>query len=209
MEIEELKTCWNTFDKRLAESELVNVRIVKELISQKTKTAFDRLSVLNLYTCVANLFVMAVVFPYVFMNTPITITSFILVEAAMAIGLIPHVRKFVILSRFDINRKPLCELDRLILQYRKVRHREWLWTVVSISLAFTAFYVSEFGINQSVSYILGPKVLIVVVLTLLTLAIACIIGVWQKRLHARQMADIESGLRELAEFENENKCEAK
>ena len=169
MEIEELKTCWNTFDKRLAESELVNVRIVKELISQKTKTAFDRLSVLNLYTCVANLFVMAVVFPYVFMNTPITIT----------------------------------------LQYRKVRHREWLWTVVSISLAFTAFYVSELGFNQSVSYIFGPKVLIVVVLTLLTLAIACIIGVWQKRLHARQMADIESGLRELAEFENENKCEAK
>ena len=164
---------------------------------------------LNLYTCVANLFVMAVVFPYVFMNTPITITSFILVEAAMAIGLIPHVRKFVILSRFDINRKPLCELDRLILQYRKVRHREWLWTVVSISLAFTAFYVSELGFNQSVSYIFGPKVLIVVVLTLLTLAIACIIGVWQKRLHARQMADIESGLRELAEFENENKCEAK
>ena len=181
MEIEELKTCWNTFDKRLAESELVNVRIVKELISQKTKTAFDRLSVLNLYTCVANLFVMAVVFPYV----------------------------FVILSRFDINRKPLCELDRLMLQYRKVRHREWLWTVVSISLAFTAFYVSELGFNQSVSYIFGPKVLIVVVLTLLTLAIACIIGVWQKRLHTRQMADIESGLRELAEFENENKCEAK
>lgn len=204
-----MKTCWNTFDKRLAESELVNVRIVKELISQKTKTAFDRLSVLNLYTCVANLFVMEVVFPYVFMNTPITITSFILVEAAMAIGLIPHVRKFAILSRFDINRKPLCELDRLILQYRKVRHREWLWTVVSISLAFTAFYVSELGFNQSVSYIFGPKVLIVVVLTLLTLAIACIIGVWQKRLHARQMADIESGLRELAEFENENKCEAK
>lgn len=209
MEIEELKNCWNTFDKRLAECELVNVRIVKELISQKTKTAFDRLSVLNLYICVANLFVMAVVFPYVFMNTPITITSFILVEAAMAIGLIPHVRKFVILSRFDINRKPLCELDRLILQYRKVRHREWLWTVVSISLAFTAFYVSELGFNQSVCYIFGPKVLIVVVLTLLTLAIACIIGVWQKRLHARQMADIESGLRELAEFENENKCEAK
>lgn len=209
MEIEELKTCWNIFDKRLAECELVNVRIVKELISQKTKTAFDSLSGLNLYTCVANLFVMAVVFPYVFMNTPITITSFILVEAAMAIGLIPHVRKFAILSRFDINRKPLCELDRLILQYRKVRHREWLWTVVSISLAVTAFYVSELGFNQSVSYIFGPKVLIVVVLTLLTLAIACIIGVWQKRLHARQMADIESGLRELAEFENENKCAAK
>ena len=41
MELEELKNSWNALDKRLADSEVVNLRIVKEMITQKTKTAFE------------------------------------------------------------------------------------------------------------------------------------------------------------------------
>ena len=76
MELDDLKTSWNALDKRLAETEIVNLRIVKEMISQKTKTAYERLMGLNLYTLIANLLVMALVFPYVLMNTPITFTTF-------------------------------------------------------------------------------------------------------------------------------------
>ena len=43
MELEDLKTSWNALDKRLAETEIVNMRMVKEMVSHKTKSAYDRI----------------------------------------------------------------------------------------------------------------------------------------------------------------------
>ena len=96
MELEELKNSWNALDKRLADSEVVNLRIVKEMITQKTKTAFEGIVGHNLYSFVVTLVIMCIVFPLVWMHTPITLTSFIIVEAAMAIGLIPQIRKLLL-----------------------------------------------------------------------------------------------------------------
>jgi hypothetical protein len=39
MELEELKASWNALDKRLAETEIVNMRMVKEMIQQKARSA--------------------------------------------------------------------------------------------------------------------------------------------------------------------------
>ena len=33
MELDDLKTSWNALDKRLAETEIVNMRMVKEMVS--------------------------------------------------------------------------------------------------------------------------------------------------------------------------------
>ena len=49
MELEELKNSWNALDKRLADNEVVNLRIVKEIIAQKTKTAFDQTVGVNMW----------------------------------------------------------------------------------------------------------------------------------------------------------------
>ena len=39
MELEALKASWNKLDERLAATEIVNLRVVKEVIQQKTKSA--------------------------------------------------------------------------------------------------------------------------------------------------------------------------
>ena len=41
MELEALKASWNKLDERLAATEIVNLRVVKEVIQQKTKSAYD------------------------------------------------------------------------------------------------------------------------------------------------------------------------
>ena len=41
MELEALKASWNKLDERLAETEIVNLRVVKEMIQQKTKSAYE------------------------------------------------------------------------------------------------------------------------------------------------------------------------
>ena len=102
MELEALKASWNKLDERLAAMEIVNLRVVKEVIQQKTKSAYDGIMGQNIYNFVVNMLFICVVFPYVYMNTPIQATSFAIVEGVMVIGLIPLVWKLSLLSKFGI-----------------------------------------------------------------------------------------------------------
>ncbi len=201
MELEELKASWNAFDKRLAESDIVNLRMVKEMIAQKTRRAFDRIYGLNVYYFVVSLLILGVVFPYVYMNTPISTTSFVIVETILVMGLYPHIKKLNLLSKFNLEGKSCHELSSLVLQYKKVCHNETYWTIAIVSIAMVAFYITELGFNQQANYVLGTRVMLVIGLTLLTFALAYVIAQWQRRRHATQMLEIEQGLEELREFE--------
>jgi hypothetical protein len=202
MELDDLKTSWNALDKRLVETEIVNMRMVKEMVSQKTKTAYEHIVGHNIYGFVVTLLIMCIVFPYVWMNTPITLTSFVIIEGAMAIGLIPQIQKLFLLSKFNLGDKTTSELSGLVLRYKKVYHSEKLLSIAIVATAFIAFYISELGFNTEAGYQLGiNRVLLVVGLTLLTFALAFVIGLWQYRRHAQQMEEIERGLTELKEFE--------
>lgn len=201
MELDELKASWNAFDKRLAESDIVNLRMVKEMIAQKTRRAFDRIYGLNVYYFVVSLLILGVVFPYVYMNTPISTTSFGIVETILVIGLYPHIKKLNLLSKFNLEDKSCHELSSLVLQYKKVCHNETYWTIAIVSIAMVAFYITELGFNQQANYVLGTRVMLVIGLTLLTIALAYVIAQWQRRRHATQMQEIEQGLEELREFE--------
>lgn len=200
MELDELKNSWNVLNKRLDDSEVVNLRVVKEMISQKTKSAFNGIVGHNLYNFVASLAIIGFVFPYVWMHTPISTTSFVIVEVLMLTGLVPVVRKLMLLSKFDVEGKNLNESSRLILNYKKACHDDPFWTIAVVTLAFVGFYVSELGFNTAVDYGFSNRVWIVVALTLLTFALAYVIGLWQRRRHAQQMQEIERGLEELKEF---------
>ena len=201
MELDELKNSWNVLNKRLDDSEVVNLRIVKEMISQKTKTAFDHLFNQNLHSFVVTFVIIAGLFPWICMHTPISTTSFIIVEVAMAIGLIPQIWKLTLLSKFNLEEKKCNELSRLVLRYKQIRHNESVWGIALVALTFVAFYISELCFNDAVTYVVGPKILLTVGMTLLTFALAYVIGLWQRRRHAQQMQEIESGLQELREFE--------
>ena len=202
MELDDLKTSWNALDKRLAETEIVNMRMVKEMVSQKTKSAFNGIVGQNLYNFVVTLVIMGIVFPYVWMHTPISTTSFVIVEGAMAVGLILQIWKLLMLSKFNLEDKSTSELRGLVLNYRKLCENEKLCTIAIVAFAFIAFYILELGFNTTADYQFGvDRVVLVVGLTLLTFALAFVIGIWQRRRHAQQMQEIERGLEELKEFE--------
>ena len=147
MELEALKASWNKLDERLAETEIVNLRMVKEMIQQKTKSAYDGIIGQNLYTLVVNFLIICVVFPYVYMNTPIRTVSFAIVEGLMVIGLIPMIWKISLLSKFDLDGKKSNELSGLVLNYKKICHSEKLWSTILVVAALISFYISELGFN--------------------------------------------------------------
>ena len=196
-----MKASWNKLDERLAETEIVNLRIVKEMIEQKTKTAYDHIMGQNVYSFVVNMLIICVVFPYVYLNTPIKTTSFAIVEGVMVIGMIPMVWKLSLLSKFDISGKRSSELSRLVLSYKKICHQEKVWMIGAVCLAMIAFYILELGFNSEAGYVLGTRLILPLGLSLLTLALGLFFAKWQLRRHAQQLQEIERGLEELKEYE--------
>ena len=201
MELEALKASWNKLDERLAATEIVNLRVVKEVIQQKTKSAYDSIMGQNIYNFVVNMLIICVVFPYVYMNTPIQASSFAIVEGVMVIGMIPLVWKLSLLSKFDLDGKSSSELSRLVLTYKKVCHQEKVWLIGAVCLAMIAFYILELGFNTEAGYEFGTRLILPLGLSLLTLALGLVFAKWQLRRHAQQLQEIESGLEELREFE--------
>lgn len=203
MELDELKTSWNALDKRLAETEIVNLRVVKEMIQQKTKSAYNGIVGQNLYFFVVNVLIIGILFPYIYMNTPIRTISFAIVEAMMILGLIPIIWKLSLLSKFDMGGMSCNELSRLVLRYKQISHQQKYWGIAAVCLAMVAFYIIELGFNPTAGYAFeANRVLIVIGLTLFTFAMAFVLGLWQRRRHAQQMLEIERGLEELREFES-------
>ena len=201
MELEALKASWNKLDERLAATEIVNLRVVKEVIQQKTKSAYDSILGQNIYYFVVNILIICVVFPYVYMNTPIQASSFAIVEGVMVIGLIPLVWKLSLLSKFDLDGKSSSELSRLVLTYKKVCHQEKVWLIGAVCLAMIAFYILELGFNTEAGYEFGTRLILPLGLSLLTLALGLVFAKWQLRRHTQQIQEIECGLEELREFE--------
>lgn len=201
MELDDLKTSWNALDKRLAETEIVNMRMVKEMVSQKTKTAFDGIMGHNIYNLVVCTLIICVVFPYVYVNTPIRPLSFAIVEGMMVIGLIPQIWKLSLLSRFDLGGKKCNELSSLVLQYKKVCHHEKIWIIAGVCLAMVAFYILELGFNKEAGYELGTRLILPLGLSVLTLGLGLVFAKWQLRRQAQQMREVERGLEELKDFE--------
>ena len=201
MELEALKASWNKLDERLAETEIVNLRVVKELIQQKTKSAYDHIMGQNIYSFVVNMLIICGVFPFVYMNTPIQTTSFAIVEGVMVIGMIPMVWKLSLLSKFDLGGKSSSELSRLVLTYKKVCHQEKVWMIGAVCLAMIAFYILELGFNTKAGYEFGTRLLLPLGLSLLTFGLGFVFAKWQLRRHAHQLQEIEQGLAELKEFE--------
>ena len=201
MELDDLKTSWNALDKRLAETEIVNMRMVKEMVSQKTKTAYDGILKQNIYNFVVSMLIICVVFPFVYMNTPIRPVSFAIVEGVMVIGMIPQIWKLSLLSKFNLVGKKCNELSGLVLRYNKVCHHEKLWGIAAVCLALAAFYIMELGFNEEAGYELSTRLILPIGLSVLTFGMGLFFAKWQLRRHVQQMQEIERGLEELKDFE--------
>lgn len=203
MELDELKAGWNTLNNRLAQSEIVNLRIVREMITQKTRSAFDGVCRHNYYNLFVCILIICCVFPYVYMNTPIRTLSFAVVEVAMVIGLVPQILKLSLLSQFNLEGKCCNELMGLVLRYKKVCHQEVIWGIGEVAFAMVFFYISELVFNDQVNYEFGVKVLLPLGLSVLIFSLGYVLAMWMRHRHAQQLLEIEQGLEELKEFENQ------
>ena len=138
------------------------------------KLTYDGIMGQNIYNFVVNMLIICVVFPYVYLNTPIQTTSFAIVEGVMVIGLIPLVWKLSLLSKFDLGGKSSSELSRLVLTYKKICHQEKVWMIGAVCLALIAFYILELGFNTKAGYEYSTRLLLPLGLSLLTFGLGLV-----------------------------------
>ena len=201
MELDALKNSWNTLDQRLSETEIVNQRLVRQVVEGNTRTAYDQVCQTNLNSLIQTAVMACVVFPVICVLTHLSVVTIVIVEALLVAGLIPQIWKLFLLSKFDLGRKSCSELRGLLLRYEKVYHNQSVIEIIVVSLALIAGYIYELGFKKSAGYVMTDGWLPVMIgLIVLTIALAFVLTRWQRRRHAQQLQDIEQGLKELQAF---------
>lgn len=201
MELEELKAGWNVLNERLEQNEILNKRIIKEMIINRTQSAYERLFRFDLFGLILA-FVMCVLFPVLVVTGKIVMQplSFAVLEGTICVGFIIQVFFSAILLRFNMEKKRICELARLTLIYKLWMKRNFLFAsglVVSALIAFMFIEKARLVVNWEIRLIL-------------ILLFISIIMFYQIRFYLKNIQTIEKGLEELKEFEeepNRNKSE--
>ena len=119
MELEELKASWSVLNEQLEKSEMLNKRIIKEMITNRTQSAYERLfryDIFGLILC----FTLCVMFPILVTTGKLVLNpaAFAILEGAILIGFVMQFFFLFILGRFDMEKKKICDLTRLTLTYK-------------------------------------------------------------------------------------------
>lgn len=194
MELEELKAGWNVLNERLEQNEILNKRIIKEMITNRTQSAYERLFRYDLFGLILT-FGLCVLFPILVTTGRIVMQplSFALLEGAVGIGFIMQVFFFSILVRFNMEKKKLCELARLTLTYK-------LWMKRNFTLG------SGIGVSALVAFLFIEKARLAAdweIRLVIVSLFAFIMMFYQIRFYLKTIRTIEKGLEELKEFEKE------
>lgn len=194
MELEELKTSWNILNERLEKSEMLNKRIIKEMISTRTQSAYERLFKFDLMglVLVAAFCILLPVMNFIG-DAGMKPLAFVLLEGVIFIGFVSQSFIVLLLTKFDMEKRKICELTKLTLRYKQ-------WTKMSMS------YGSMLAIVVIFAFLFIERNRLVgdweMRLTALFL-VASIVVYWQIHFYRKNIRTIEEGLEELKEFEEE------
>lgn len=191
MELEELKTSWNILNERLNQNEILNKRIIKEMITSRILTAQQRLLWKNIlgYTIYLTCLLLTC-FSHALFGTPLLVVYS--VSCLLLLGAILGLPAFISLLKFDIHR-PLKDSFARILFYQKSL-RICYPIIVCLCLfliLFIFFYFRDFKADK--------QTFIFIFIFLL----GSVGSVIEFRWDNSKLKAIKQGLEELKEFEKE------
>ena len=190
MNLDEMKNSWNVLNERLEQNEILNKRIIEEMVASKTKSAYDSIYNQELRGLYILLLVALIVLPANrFLGINMKQSSFILLEAVMFLALLFQSVILYSLSKFmKVN-----ELTRTVLKYRKFySYNKKYGTILGLG-SVIIFMISESNITNPYAFLPVLAVMI----------IGCIYSYTKLKLHEQKIKEVEQGLAELKEFESE------
>ena len=198
MELEELKASWNVLNERLEKSEMLNKRIIKEMITNRTQSAYDRLLRFDLFGLIVGL-VISIMFSVLTFAGQLVMKplSFVVLEGCIVIGVLMQAYFLYIHAKFDLEKKKLCELARLEFKYKL-----WMKRNHVIGIGIGLIGILAFLFIEQDRLVVGWEMRMAV-----GLLFGFIIAYFQIRFYQKNIRIIEKGLEELKEFEEEPESE--
>lgn len=193
MELEELKAGWSVLNERLEQNEILNKRIIKEMITKRTVAARDRL----VRCCASGIVFLLLVGIVILMTRGKTIVrpeAEVIVWSAIILAFVYSVLSYIFLSRFDLERCSLIELKKWTIKLKRMLRLEFIFTIVFVCVAF----VSIFFIHH---HYRSVQQILVDVMLILLITVGGYLG--YKNVDKKSVDEIEKGLEELKEFEEE------
>lgn len=193
MNLEEIKAGWNVLNERLAKNEILNHRIIKEMITTRTRTAYEKVCNWEWWNLSVLLFIGGILFPgeMFISGHPMKWLSFIIAETGILVALIWKILTISYLMKFKLETSKIGELMRLLLIYKRFRWYDKVYGMILGIMLLAAIIIIE---NI---YVLPSALMAIGIMLVLGLSLSFI----QLRTHAQRIKTIEQGLAELKEFE--------
>ena len=191
MDLEKMKQNWDIISEQLAQQEITNNKIVKEIISQKTQSTYDKIykrNVANLLNIVFGGILLA--FINSMLDKKLEPITFIIIESYITIGFLYHLYLIFIMSRFNITTSKVNTLMKQVLKYQNLYLFNFRTGIPSAIILIALVFIA----NNSFS-------LITISATILFFLLAFIIGYIQHKRHSDLINEIQKDLQELRDFE--------
>lgn len=194
MNLDEMKNSWNVLNERLEQNEILNKRIIEEMVASKTKSAYDSIYNQELRGLYIILLCGLIVLPVNrFLGINMKLSSFILLETVMFLVLLFQLVILYSLSKFKLNYMKVNELTRTVLKYRRFySYNKKYGTILGLG-SVIVFMISESKITNPYAFVPVLAVMIV----------GCIYSYTKMKQHEQKINEVEQGLAELKEFESE------
>lgn len=191
MELEELKASWSVLNERLEKNELLNKRIIKEMITSRVLTAQQRLlwkGIIGYAIYLACL--VFIVFSHTLFGTPLLIVFLIcgLLLLSFSLGL----PGFIAILKFDISGSLKDSYERILFYQKSMR----ICYPVIVCLALLLLSFIYFTFRRS----LGDREIFIFVSAFLIGLVGSII---EYRWDSSKLLAMKKGVEELKEFKEE------
>lgn len=192
MDLELMKNEWSTLNAQLEKNNQINARIVHELIRSRTRTCYEQIARERRFGLSAIVLIATIMLPLQARAEVIRMESFLLIEAAVVVGLALLGYSSTILARLKPTDRPIGDVQRDMLRYKQLYRISQLFGAPIALVTIGVVYTIEQAFTANA---LAPLALF--------LMMAIVIGIVQTRRHNRLLQEIEQGLTELHEFDCE------
>lgn len=191
MDLEQMKSGWNTLSAQLEQQNTITSRLVCEMISSRNRTNYEQIARTHQISLAVIVLMATLVLPYFARTELIQMSSFALIEVVSFAGIAMVSYMLNTLARLGHSDRTVSQLTQDVLIYKRLYGlNQRLGTPVALA---------TIGVVYAIEKAFTANALIPLALAL---GMAVVIGIVQTRRQNRLLREIEQGIAELREFAN-------
>lgn len=190
MNLEQMKSGWDTLSAQLEQQNTITNRLVCKMITSRNRTNFEQIARDHRISLTVIVLMATLALPYFARTELIRMGSFVLIEVVSMVGLATTCYLLNILTRLERSDRTVSQMTHDVLTFKRL---------YSLSQRLgTPIALATIGVVYTIEQAFVASALVPLALSLV---MAVVIGVIQTRRQNRLLQEIEQGLTELREFE--------